>query len=103
MNDLETLINDEFGNFIIQHVINLSESEYNEKIFYYVKDNFLRLSKQKYSSNVIDKCILQEDSELRSSVIDRMLELKCVGELLVDQYGNYGSELVLIFSRSKGA
>jgi pumilio RNA-binding family len=88
--NVDSLINDEFGNFIIQHIINVSENEYNQRIYSYIKDNIVRLSKQKYSSNVLDKCILQEDSLLRTSLIDKMIESKCIGELIVDQYGNYG-------------
>lgn len=87
---IDQLINDEHGNFIIQHIINLRNDEDNQTIFVYVKDNLISLSKQKYSSNVIDKCILYEDSCLRSYLIDKMIELKCIGELIVDQYGNYG-------------
>jgi pumilio RNA-binding family len=84
------LINDEHGNFIIQHTVNLRIDEYNDKIFQFIKSNFIPLSKQKFSSNVIDKCILYEDSCMKSGLVDKMLELKCVNELIMDQYGNYG-------------
>lgn len=93
--NLDLLIDDEFGNFIIQHIVNLSEAIYNEKIYSYIKDNFVRLSKQKYSSNVLDKCILQEDSLLRDSLIDKMIDSKCVGDLIADQFGNYGKKIYL--------
>jgi pumilio RNA-binding family len=85
------LINDEQGNFIIQHTVNLKLDQYNERLFQYIKNNFAYLSKQKYSSNVIDKCILYEESLSKSELVDRMLEIKCVNELIIDQYGNYGN------------
>ena len=53
--NLDKLINDEFGNFVIQQIISLKNEEYNEKIFNYLKNHFHGLSKLKYSSNVIDK------------------------------------------------
>jgi hypothetical protein len=84
------LINDEFGNFIIQHVISLKSKDFNQQIFNYIKQDLAALSKQKYSSNVIDKTILYEDSIMLSSIIDKMIEKKLISELILDQYGNYG-------------
>jgi hypothetical protein len=88
--NVDKLINDEHGNFIVQYTVNLKIEKYNKKIFEYVKSNLIYLSKQKYSSNVIDKCILYEDSCLQGELIDKLIELKCIGELIMDQYGNYG-------------
>jgi hypothetical protein len=51
----DLLINDEYGNFIIQQIVFLKYSEFNDKIFKYLKDNLGHLAKKKFSSNVIDK------------------------------------------------
>jgi len=51
----DLLINDEYGNFIIQQIVFLKNSEFNDKIFKYMKDNLGHLAKKKFSSNVIDK------------------------------------------------
>jgi pumilio RNA-binding family len=93
ISNISKLINDEHGNFIIQHTINLKMEEYNDRIFQYIKQNFVALSKQKFSSNVIDKCILYEDSLSSTGLVDRMLELKSINDLIFDQYGNYGKWL----------
>ncbi len=53
--NLDKLINDEFGNFVIQQIISMKSEEYNEKIFNYLRNHLITLSKLKYSSNVIDK------------------------------------------------
>ena len=55
---IKMLINDEFGNFIIQHVINLKIKEYNDHIFNHIKENLVELSKLKFASNVIDKVLI---------------------------------------------
>jgi hypothetical protein len=55
LNNINQLINDEYGNFIIQSVIYLKIPEVNDLIFDYLKDKLLDLSKKKFSSNVIDK------------------------------------------------
>lgn len=57
--NIDKLINDEFGNFIIQHIIFMKVDEFNEKIFTFLNNNLVGLSKLKYSSNVIDKVRLK--------------------------------------------
>lgn len=52
---IDVLINDEYGNFIIQQIVYLKHSEFNDMIFMYIKENLLLLSKRKFSSNVLDK------------------------------------------------
>jgi len=58
LKNVPLLINDEYGNFIIQSIIYLKLPEVNDSIFYFLKDKLLDLSKKKFSSNVIDKVIL---------------------------------------------
>ena len=57
LNNIESLINDEYGNFIIQNVIYLKIPEVNESIYNFLKERLLELSKKKFSSNVIDKVL----------------------------------------------
>jgi Pumilio-family RNA binding repeat len=52
---IDKLINDEFGNFIIQHIIKLKNEESMDKISGFISSNLVLLSKLKYASNVIDK------------------------------------------------
>jgi hypothetical protein len=58
LKNVPLLINDEYGNFIIQSIIYLKLPEVNDSIFNFLKDKLLDLSKKKFSSNVIDKVIL---------------------------------------------
>ncbi len=53
--NVDKLICDAYGNFIIQSVYIYKSEESNKKIFNYVKDNIVVLSKDKFSSHVIDK------------------------------------------------
>lgn len=55
INNINLLINDEYGNFIIQSVIYLKIKDVNNTIFEFLKERLLDLSKKKFSSNVIDK------------------------------------------------
>ena len=88
LDDISTLINDEYGNYIIQFILELKEKECNEIIYNYITKNTLSLSKKKFSSNVIDKSIIQDD-ELSIKLIKHMLDSKVIPEMIKDQYGNY--------------
>ena len=88
LDDISTLINDEYGNYIIQFILDLKEKEYNEIIFTYITKNTLSLSKKKFSSNVIDKSIIQDD-ELSIKLIKHIIDSKVIPEMIKDQYGNY--------------
>jgi hypothetical protein len=53
----DDLINEEYGNFIIQQIVFLKNNEFNDLVFSSMKVNIGILSKMKFSSNVIDKVI----------------------------------------------
>jgi pumilio RNA-binding family len=91
LKNIEKLINDEHGNFIIQQILKIKCDQYSKFIFDYTCVNLCQLSKQKYSSNVVDKCILYEDDNYREIIIDKMISAKLIPELIADQFGNYGN------------
>ena len=82
------LIIDKYGNYTIQTVFKLYNEKVNEKLFKYIDDNIFRLSKEKFSSNVIDKCIL-ENSEKSHKLIDNMIKKNIIKDMIVDKFGNY--------------
>ena len=88
LKNLGNYINNEYGNFAVQKIIELNDSEYNNKIYEYVQDKIVSLSCQKFSSNVIEKCMLS-DLQLRQNIINKLIEGKNIIELIIDKYGNY--------------
>ena len=96
MKNIDTLINDEYGNFIIQRVIKLNVEAYNENAFNYMKEKICKLSSQKYSSNVVE-CCLSENISIRDKVIEKILEKNNVSILIADQFGNYIIQKMLSF------
>ncbi len=80
LKNIEKLINDEHGNFIIQQILKLNSDQFTKYIFDYTCANLNQLSKQKYSSNVVDKCILYEDDKYREVIIDKMIAAKLIPE-----------------------
>jgi pumilio RNA-binding family len=51
------LIQDAFGNYVVQYVLDLNNNEVNARLAYIFIERIVELSKQKFSSNVIEKCL----------------------------------------------
>ena len=89
INNIENLINDEFGNISLKRIIKLNNENYNNKIYNCIKDNLMQLSCQKFSSNVIDACV-DNNTSLKKKVIQKLIENENnITDLILDQYGNY--------------
>ena len=82
------LIVDKYGNYTVQTVFKLHLEKINEKIYKYIDDNLLKLSKEKFSSNVIDKLIIK-DYDKSNKLIESILRKNIIKEIIIDQYGNY--------------
>lgn len=54
---LSALIEDPFGNYLVQNVLKLENTEKSDMIFRVIAKDFVRLSQLKFSSNVIEKCL----------------------------------------------
>ena len=85
---ISDLINDKFGNYTIQTIFKLFDEKTNEKIYKYIDDNLLNLSKEKFSSNVIDKCIIK-DYDKSEKLIQSLIQKDIIKEMIIDQFGNY--------------
>jgi len=55
--EMDSLIEDPYGNYLVQNVIKLDDRTKNEAIFKEIAKDFIRLSQLKFSSNVIEKCL----------------------------------------------
>ncbi len=55
------IVQDPFGNYAIQHLIEVYGSSLVRGIIHEVVNNILSLSMQKFSSNVVEKCIESAD------------------------------------------
>ena len=57
IDNLHHLIEDPYGNYLVQNVLKLEDRDKNEQIFRQIAKDFIRLSQLKFSSNVIEKCL----------------------------------------------
>jgi hypothetical protein len=48
---------DAFGNYVVQYVLELGQSEASQAIITQLNGHFAELSMQKFSSNVVERCL----------------------------------------------
>ena len=51
------MIEDPYGNYLVQNVLKLKNDRRNDQILNFIAGDFVRLSQLKFSSNVIEKCL----------------------------------------------
>lgn len=90
---IELLINDKYGNYVVQHLIE-TQNKKKDEIFDFIIKNSFELSKDKFSSNVVEKCVnncSNEDLERFfnefSTVRDNLRP--CMYYMCIDMYANY--------------
>ncbi|KAI8897663.1 armadillo-type protein [Globomyces pollinis-pini] len=92
------LVQDPFGNYVVQYVLDLGEIKYSECIVKPFIGNVCLLSVQKFSSNVIEKCIRVSGQKLRASLINELLDQDRLEKLLCDSFANYVVQTALDYA-----
>ena len=91
------LIKHPYGNFVIQVIVECW-NDYKEIINLY-KSNFLNLSLEKYSSNVIERFI-EKDEEILNEFIDEIIKSNRIYEIMKSNYGNYVTQKIIKLSKN---
>ncbi|PWN50079.1 ARM repeat-containing protein, partial [Violaceomyces palustris] len=84
-----TLVQDPFGNYVVQYVLDLNDSRFSDAVIRQFIGNVCLLSVQKFSSNVIEKCIRVSDPSIRKQLIEELLNRSRLEKLLRDSFANY--------------
>ncbi|CAN6464922.1 unnamed protein product [Victoria cruziana] len=95
------LAQDPFGNYVVQYVIELGLSWATTHVVDQLEGHFANLSTQKYSSNVVEKCLKLAEEEKRALIIRELIDDPRLGQLLQDPFANYVVQSAL--ANSKGA
>jgi hypothetical protein len=117
MEEVQTFVRHQYGNYLIQHIIEVLKrpgpggpladkpcpGHENEKMGRVIfaklhqglEGSYVELSKQKYSSNVIEKCLKLGDGPLRGNILKELLDERKMRSVLEDSYGNYVMQNVL--------
>ncbi|EON61784.1 hypothetical protein W97_01001 [Coniosporium apollinis CBS 100218] len=83
------LVQDPFGNYVVQYILDLNETSFTHPLCVAFRGHVPALSKQKFSSNVVEKCIRVADKEHRRLLIEELMHPKELEKLLRDPYANY--------------
>jgi len=89
------LITDQFGNYVVQYVLQDRDAEMTRRVVRAIRGDVADLACEKFSSNVIEKCLTSGDGVSCGLVVDELLEPPALGRLLHDPYGNYVVQRVM--------
>ncbi|KAJ1645652.1 hypothetical protein LPJ64_002769 [Coemansia asiatica] len=92
------LVQDPFGNYVVQYVLELGVSEFSEPLIKRFNGHICGLSVQKFSSNVMEKCIRIASADTRRQLVVPLLQREKLEILMRDSYGNYVVQTALDFA-----
>jgi hypothetical protein len=93
-----SLVQDPFGNYVVQYILDLSEPHFTEPLCQAFLGNIPPLSKQKFSSNVIEKCLRTAEYPMRRKMIEEMLIPHELEKMLRDSFANYVVQTAMDFA-----
>ncbi|KAI9749933.1 MAG: hypothetical protein M1835_001469 [Candelina submexicana] len=83
------LVQDPFGNYVVQYILDLNEPAFTDPLCHGFRGHISALSKQKFSSNVIEKCLRTADPCTKRMMIEEMLNPNELEKMLRDSFANY--------------
>jgi mRNA-binding protein PUF3 len=90
------LVDDQYGNYVTQHMIEFGFDDDKDKVIRNVKANLMAWSKHKFASNVVEKCFACGSDDLRRELmwdiiksVDQDTGDNGLNSFLQDQYANY--------------
>ncbi|KAL7416616.1 armadillo-type protein [Mrakia frigida] len=93
-----TLVQDPFGNYVVQYVLDLNDNRFSDAVTRQFIGNVCALSVQKFSSNVIEKCIRVAEPDTRKILIAELLNRNRLEKLLRDSFANYVVQTALDYA-----
>ncbi|THH20986.1 hypothetical protein EW146_g472 [Bondarzewia mesenterica] len=93
-----TLVQDPYGNYVVQYILDLNDNRFSDAVIRQFIGNVCALSVQKFSSNVIEKCVRVAEHGTRKMLIDELLNRTRLEKLLRDSYGNYCVQTALDYA-----
>lgn len=97
-NNAYILVQDPFGNYVVQYILDLNEPVFTEPLVQMFRGRVGQLSKQKFSSNVIEKCLRCAQEPSKDMLIDEMLQPSELDRLLRDSFANYVIQTALDYA-----
>ncbi|XP_022763702.1 uncharacterized protein LOC111309108 isoform X2 [Durio zibethinus] len=83
------LAQDAYGNYVVQFILELKIPTATSTLISQFEGNYVHLSSQKFSSHVVEKCLVVLNDESRSRIIHELLSATHFEQLLQDPHANY--------------
>ncbi|KAL6008147.1 Pumilio 12 [Asimina triloba] len=96
-----SLSQDPFGNYVVQFIIDQGVQWATADVLDQLEGSYGHLSMQKYSSNVVEKCLKSAGPDHLAGIIQELINSPQLGEILQDPFGNYVVQSAL--NESEGA
>ncbi|KZT58397.1 ARM repeat-containing protein [Calocera cornea HHB12733] len=93
-----TLVQDPYGNYVVQYILDLNDNRFSDGVIRQFIGNVIPLSMQKFSSNVIEKCIRVAEPTTRKMLVEEFLNRAKLEKLLRDSFGNYCVQTALDYA-----
>ena len=84
-----TFIQHPYANYAVQILLNSKDLSYCENIIETIVNNYLSLSMQKFSSNVVENCIKYGDEVNVKKIYNSIIKQEKLDSLLNNNYGNF--------------
>lgn len=97
-NNAFSLVQDPFGNYVLQYIVDLAEPAFTDPLCYSFQGSIPLLSKQKFSSNVMEKCLRGAQSSVTRMMIEEMLNANELEKMLRDSFANYVVQTALDYA-----
>ena len=85
--NLKDIIMDQFGNYVIQHILLKTKSEILQNFVDEIKVNLILYSNNKFASNAVEKCFQNEN--IKNDVIKLFMVKDIFNSIILDKFGNY--------------
>ncbi|KAL5708633.1 hypothetical protein ACHQM5_019404 [Ranunculus cassubicifolius] len=99
--DALNLSQNQYGNYVVQFVFELRLPWATASLLDKFEGSYGYLSMQKYSSNVVEKCLKFAGEDRRPRIVQELISDSRLDQILQDPYGNYVIQAAL--SHSKGS
>jgi len=103
LHNVSTLVGDQFGNYLVQHVVGTGDPRYQSCILEKLRGSFAQLSTHKFASNVVEKLFEFASPQTRTTILNELTSfiheegVTGLVKAAQDQYGNYVMQKIFDF------
>ncbi|KAK0740920.1 armadillo-type protein [Schizothecium vesticola] len=92
-----SLVQDPFGNYVVQYIIDLDDDVFTEPVVEQFRGRIPMLSRHKFSSNVVEKCLRCASEKCKDMIVEELLSSDILS-LLRDNFANYVVQTALEYA-----